>query len=603
MRVVAIAPLTAGALDLGQAARQPPRLEAAQLNANRLPFSRYGSYWAISKLWWEFGASKEVPLNDWYIRILEDEATPSELFRIELLSNGESVQFEGHLDPAKLILSTDWGAAVEFILAEPQLLRVRGHGCILRLHAVTGAYSYAVRQSEASCELASVNIPRVQVRAATGVLELSAKWVDELHKASCSAIAIDLVPDADQRLECSLEYYDAVPGAHASTVTFNDAHSRVQRDFDRWAATLPKLKAPYENSRTLAAWVLWSSTVGERGLYRTPVVWCSKSWMNRIWSWDHCFVAVGLAPALPDLAWQQLMIFADMQDRASGMLADSMNNIQRSWICTKPPVHGWALLHLMRSMHVTRKHLREIYEPLRDWTNFWVKQRDLDGDGLPCLVNPNESFDNTTANTLFGPVKAPEIAAYLAIQMEVLGHVARELGHDTDGRTWHTRSQTMVDRLVRVLWDQADGRFKARRVGDGQTAEGDCIFSYVPILLGRRLPAPVVQRITEALQQPGRFLTPYGLASEALNSPRYSSKSYVKGPVWAPPCTFIAEGLQSVGENELTSRIRRSFMNACLQHGMSEHFDAESGSPAGDPGYNWTAAMYLHFAREEKMLA
>jgi hypothetical protein len=66
---------------------------------------------------------------------------------------------------------------------------------------------------------------------------------------------------------------------------------------------------------------------------------------------------------------------------------------------------------------------------------------------------------------------------------------------------------------------------------------------------------------------------------------------------------FIAEGLDDVGEKTLASQVRRSFMNICLQHGMNEHFDARTGAPAGDPGYNWTAAMFLHFAREERLLA
>lgn len=159
------------------------------------------------------------------------------------------------------------------------------------------------------------------------------------------------------------------------------------------------------------------------------------------------------------------------------------------------------------------------------------------------------------------------------------------------------------DTLVRVLWDEQAPKFKARRVGDGTTADGDCIFSYVPIVLGRRLPDAIVQSITSALKYPGHLLTPYGLASEALNSPRYNGRSYVKGPVWAPPCAFIAEGLDAVGEWALASQIRLSFMNVCVQHGMYKHFDAQIGAPAGDPGYNRTAAMFQHFARAEGLPA
>ncbi len=46
--------------------------------------------------------------------------------------------------------------------------------------------------------------------------------------------------------------------------------------------------------------------LGPRGLYRTPVAWASKSWMNRIWSWDHCFAALGIAPLDPELALSKI---------------------------------------------------------------------------------------------------------------------------------------------------------------------------------------------------------------------------------------------------------------------------------------------------------
>lgn len=43
--------------------------------------------------------------------------------------------------------------------------------------------------------------------------------------------------------------------------------------------------------------------------------------MNRIWSWDHCFNALALAPGHPDLAWDSFLSLFDHQD-ASGKLPD-----------------------------------------------------------------------------------------------------------------------------------------------------------------------------------------------------------------------------------------------------------------------------------------
>ncbi len=420
----------------GAFARETSGSNDLVLDGDRLPFSRFGSYWAVSKRW-ELGATQEIPAGEWYIRLLADDVNPNELFRMEMLKGGTKVAVTPRLTAAELMLSGGTGAAVQFVVAAPDVLRVRGRGCSLRLNAIKGSYGYAVQRSAASWEvMTSVNMPRVEVRTLQGSLAVEAPWSDELHAASCASVTVNFSPDESGAFEGMLHYYDAVPRAHVDSGRFESLVATVQQEFGHWVDQLPQLRTELQDARLVAAYVLWSSTVNPRGLYREPVVWCSKSWMNRIWSWDHCYVAVGLAPSTHELAWQQLMLFRDMQDPASGMLADSFTNVRRSWLCTKPPVHGWALSHMRASMPISNAQLAELYEPLRKWTNFWLRERNLGGDGLPCILNPNESFDNTTANTLFGPVKAPEIAAYLVLQMEALAATAEKLGHESDEQEW-----------------------------------------------------------------------------------------------------------------------------------------------------------------------
>ncbi|MFK9175264.1 MGH1-like glycoside hydrolase domain-containing protein, partial [Escherichia coli] len=75
----------------------------------------------------------------------------------------------------------------------------------------------------------------------------------------------------------------------------------------------------------LAAYVLWSATVRPEGYLRRPGVLMSKHWMDKIWSWDHCFNALALAPGRPAEALDQLRLPFDHQD-ASGALPDSVTH-------------------------------------------------------------------------------------------------------------------------------------------------------------------------------------------------------------------------------------------------------------------------------------
>jgi hypothetical protein len=351
-------------------------------------------------------------------------------------------------------------------------------------------------------------------------MQVDAPWVDDLQHVQCDKAILTFGPANGEPFECTLQFYEGVPRPCIVNLSFDQAVVSVESEFEEWAARIPALQLEFEPMRRLAAYVLWSSTIAPRGLYRRPVVWGSKNWATRIWSWDHCFAAIGLANSHPDFAWQQFMIFRDMQDPLSGMLADSMSTIKRSWFCTKDPVHGWALGHLMRIMHqnVTEERLREVYGPLSLWTNYWVKYRNLGGDGLPCIIHPDESFDNTTSNTIDGAAKAPEIATYLALQMDVLSEVAGKLGYSSDARRWREQSDALVQTLVRVLWDSQRERFVSKRVRDGYVGPGDCILQFMPLLLGKRLPVAIQQALITVLQTPGRFLTPFGFSTEALTS-------------------------------------------------------------------------------------
>ena len=111
------------------------------------------------------------------------------------------------------------------------------------------------------------------------------------------------------------------------------------RDFADAVAPWPADHAP---AAELAAYVLWSATVRPAGYLRRPAVLMSKHWMDKVWSWDHCFNALALAPGLPDLAWDQFQLPFDHQDE-TGALPDSVTHSEVLYNFVKPPIHGWAL--------------------------------------------------------------------------------------------------------------------------------------------------------------------------------------------------------------------------------------------------------------------
>jgi len=188
--------------------------------------------------------------------------------------------------------------------------------------------------------------------------------------------------------ELAIEEFRAAWTPRTYAMTFAECVNAVRAEFSRWRG----------DAHELAAYVLWTSLVAPDGHFRRPAMLMSKNWMLNVWSWDHCFNAMALAKHHPDLAWDQLMIPFDHQ-HASGMLPDLVNDAGFVWNFTKPPIHGWTLRWMLRhSKAVTPARLKEIYPLLCRWTEWWLKYRDDDGDGLPQYNHGNDSgWDNATA--------------------------------------------------------------------------------------------------------------------------------------------------------------------------------------------------------------
>jgi putative isomerase len=124
------------------------------------------------------------------------------------------------------------------------------------------------------------------------------------------------------------------------------------------------------------------------------------------------------------------------------------------------------------------------------------------------------------------------------------------------------------------------------------------LFLSLPIILGKRLPTDVRRELIQRLTRPGRFITPYGLATESPESNAYNPDGYWRGPIWAPSTMVIVEGLAACGEFELAQSLAQKFCDLCTANGFAENFDALTGASLRDRAYTWTASVFLVLGHE-----
>jgi len=319
--------------------------------------------------------------------------------------------------------------------------------------------------------------------------------------------------------------------------------------------------------------------------------------MTNVWSWDNCFNAMALVYKNPELAWDQFMLLIDNQDK-SGVFPDSLNDKSMMWNFCKPPIHGWSLRWMMeRTDFINKQRLKEVYEPLCRWTQWWFKYRDDDHDGIPQYNHGNDSgWDNSTVFDEGVPIEGPDLCAYLIIQMDTLSEIASKLGEKNDAKNWKSRADELLEKMLAHSW-RGDG-FVAPRSGDHHVAESDSLLLFLPIILGPRLPEGVLTELVVGLSKKGRFLTEHGLTTESLKSPLYQANGYWRGPIWAPSTMIIVEGLAAAAKKEFARKISLKFCDMVARSGMAENFDALTGTGLRDPAYTWTSSVLLILAHE-----
>jgi alpha,alpha-trehalase len=89
---------------------------------------------------------------------------------------------------------------------------------------------------------------------------------------------------------------------------------------------------------------------------------------------------------------------------------------------------------------------------------------------------------------------------------------------------------------------------------------------------------------------------PHGVASVAPDDPRFDSKRYWRGPIWAVVNFMIGEGLKEAGHAALAERVRADTRRLIEASGFHENFDPLDGAGAGGGHFTWTAAMWLAWA-------
>ncbi|MFI8893848.1 MGH1-like glycoside hydrolase domain-containing protein [Streptomyces paradoxus] len=555
-----------------------------------IPFSTHGSWFDISPV-----VAEKTYAED--LHLVSHQNGMHAVLRLVPLDPATGDRTEARVETTPGLLS--WigtGGRVDLSYESPDTVRLRGSGLGFGVDAAartltpfSGTYFFRDPAADAHVFTSYETGRRYRVTVLSGTVATApgTQTLGGGHRG------LSMTPEADGHWEIAIEELDTARPPYVSSAPFDAITGAAQTRFTDFVDKVAPWRSAATPAAELAAYVVWSATVRPTGLVTRPAVLMSKHWMDKVWSWDHCFNALALAPGCPDLALDQFALPFDHQDD-SGALPDSVTHSEVLYNFVKPPIHGWTFGRLRRRLPTppAPAELAETYDRLERWTGFWLTARRAPGADLPHYQHGNDSgWDNATTFDPERVIESADLSAFLVLQLHELAYLAQALDRPDEARRWTRTAEETQAALLDRLW--ATDRFVARGVGTGDTWSSSSLLDLMPVVLGEHLPADIGSTLADHIKA---HLTPYGLATELPTSPHYLADGYWRGPIWAPATVLIEDGLRRAGHERLADDISARFRALCETHGFAENFDALTGRGLRDRAYTWTASSYLLLA-------
>jgi hypothetical protein len=341
------------------------------------------------------------------------------------------------------------------------------------------------------------------------------------------------------------------------------------------------------------------------------------------WYWDSCFTAI---------TWRHFDPARSRQELSSLLAAAREDGFIGHTIFWNTPLQGvrrFTYNVLSPDAHMTAS----IQPPALAWAwriavgdpalepgiaahHDWLEShRDLDGDGLIWIVQPDES--GLDASPQFDPIwtwRAHALPGFVT-----LVHRNRRLGYDLRRvaaaggpvccelatNVLYSLSRSALGRssltaaIVERMYDERTGLFgplvrptPSSRIPVTWTALAPLALPDLPESIGHRL-------VEEHLLDQRRFWLPFGLPSVAADEPTFQrgdagpwrQKRYWRGPVWINAVWLVWLGLVRLGYREQAEELAARTQAAISLSGLHEYYDPFDGPGMGQSHFAWSTLI------------
>jgi hypothetical protein len=228
-------------------------------------------------------------------------------------------------------------------------------------------------------------------------------------------------------------------------------------------------------------------------------------------------------------------------------------------LTSSAPWYAWQNWEVYKTTK-DKKFLEEMYSSSKAFYDFYVKNRDADGDGL-CEWGGEAVLESVRDGRVAvwdevgwpSNFEAVDLNCMLVMEEKSLAAMASELGEKTEAKRWNELAADRAKKINATMWDESTGfyyhvdkkthTFTHQKENDLKREE---IIGFLPLWAGIA-DQHQAQLLLKKLTDPSKFWRQYGVPTLAADDSYYNPKGYWNGPVWIQWDYLIERGLIGYG--------------------------------------------------------
>ena len=568
--------------------------EEAIYDLHKISYGRRGTFCYLGS-WNEDGKDRLYVCALYAAQDSGQNPRKGKLFPVILERDGKELSYQATGTPVSVTLNYEGGSA-RLCLQEDSILRMEAENAEVIFAPDLRPHEIAKSRGDGSWELTMGTLPKLLFYAVQGSMEVKTGF--DVFTSKPEDTRIRFLPDENGRVDLALHMYRSNAWKLDRYPSVDDCIQSIEAEFSAYLSTVPEMPEEFRVPRIINAYIVWSHIMEIDGI---DVIYMNKGVHRCTSSWQQCYHAMAQYRN-PRYAWELMLGIFQYQDDF-GMLPEMLTDMTQTFNGVKPPFYGVAMEFLQEFTDfsfVSRKDLKTMYLGLSQYVFWWLSYRDTDRDGIVSFDSADESgWDDCSFFRKGVPAATPDLAAYLVLAMEHLAKLAARLGKFYEQREWERRAEEMLKIIVPTFWD---GKQFTARLADGTRVEAGTLIAFVPLILGHRLPQEVIDTMAEALSEEGKWLSPWGLAGERMDSEDYHDGGcWSAGSILAPAQLLVCLGLRASGKEDLAKEIALRYLRALVRTGYPMIINPKTGQDISETRWGtaypnrmaWMSAVFV----------